>query len=84
MQLYNTIQIIGTIIIFNFQLVKTMERKIGEQFEYDGITLEVVNHLGCEGCHFSTLVNCDNSFCGECHSFNRTDKKPVIFKLVEP
>ena len=29
-------------------------------------------------------VNCDNSFCGECHSFNRTDKKPVIFKLVQP
>ena len=60
-----------------------MERKIGERFYYYGVTLEVVNHLDCEGCYFFTLVNCDNSFCGECHSFNRTDKKLVIFKEVK-
>ena len=63
-----------------------MERKIGERFDYNGVTLEVVNHLGCEGCYFSNMFNdCKNlEIRGNCRMSLRTDKKPVIFKLVEP
>ena len=61
-----------------------MERKIGEQFEYDGITLEVVNQLGCKGCYFLFKKVCikDLGIIGYCGSSRRTDKKPVIFKEV--
>ena len=58
-----------------------MERKVGERFDYNGVTLEVVNQIGCEGCYFYTLVKCDK-FVGECYHMDRTDKKPVIFKAV--
>lgn len=60
-----------------------MERKIGERFNCDGVTLEVVEQRGCEGCYF-THPNCalfweTRHACG---GF-RTDDKSVVFKRVE-
>ena len=61
-----------------------MERRIGERFDYNGVTLEVVNQRGCEGCYFFTIWNCNElEIKGHCRMSLRTDKKPVIFKLVE-
>lgn len=63
-----------------------MERKIGEQFEYDGITLEVVKQESCEGCYFFNIFKlryCNNSeIKGHCLMSLRSDKKMVIFKEV--
>ena len=63
-----------------------MERQIGEQFEYDGVTLEVVESGSCKGCHF--LVGWVNLYCkgfngeinGKC--IGRSDGKYVKFKKV--
>ena len=67
-----------------------MERKIGEQFEYEGVKLEVVENgsQNCDGCYF-----CDDMFCrideeivdntGMCSATKRDDKKEVIFKKLE-
>ncbi len=67
-----------------------MERQIGEQFDFEGVTLESVEEkeYPCEGCYFSGLILCrireimDNT--GYCGSANRKDEKMVIFKKVEP
>ena len=63
-----------------------MERKIGEIFEFDGETLEVVERLGCGGCYFNS---CDGSSCfayvnvsGSCVT-SKPDSKSVIFKRVD-
>lgn len=29
-----------------------MERAIGDIFDYEGVTLEVIEHVGCNGCYF--------------------------------
>ena len=63
-----------------------MERKIGEQFEYDGVTLEVVESGSCKGCFF--FVGGANIYCkvfngeitGPC--IGRSDCKSVMFKKV--
>lgn len=64
-----------------------MERKIGERFDYNGVTLEVVKQLGCKGCYFFNMLDmsdCNNlEIRGHCGISFRTDKKPVIFKEVE-
>ena len=62
-----------------------MERKIGEIFEYEGVTLEVVKKNGCRGCYFqnklcSSDINIYQSR-GKCRN-SRTDKNKVIFKLI--
>ena len=67
-----------------------MERQIGEQFDFDGVKLEVVenedNH--CEGCYFYKWIICrfpavaNNT--GMCSATEREDKKEVIFKEVHP
>ena len=65
-------------------------RPIGEKFEYEGTTLEVVEAKEdpCEGCYFI-----DSKYCligdvqdieGYCFSSVREDGKDVIFKKVEP
>ena len=64
-----------------------MERKIGEQFDYEGERLEVVESGPCKGCHF--FVNGANIYCkvfngeitGPC--IGRSDDKSVKFKKVE-
>lgn len=65
-----------------------MERQIGEQFDYDGVRLEVVESGPCKGCHFFKTgyhVYCeehDIDVTGDCGPFNRGDRKSVIFKKV--
>ena len=61
----------------------TMERKIGETFEYEGKKLQVVetaNNL-CFDCYFFDGVNCQRTERegGECSDSKRADYKPVIF-----
>ena len=60
-----------------------MERKIGEIFKYNDVTLEVVKaNPGCEGCYFKQRL-CGESIyiTGSCSS--RKDKTSVIFKEVK-
>lgn len=57
-------------------------RKIGERFEYEGVTLEVVEDMRCMGCYFDEM--CERGFnaqdeVGECTSLNRPDRKSVKF-----
>lgn len=65
-----------------------MERKIGEQFDYDGVKLEVVenNSKQCEGCFFYRFIICRfkviAGITGACGAEERDDKKEVIFKDV--
>ena len=64
-----------------------MERLIGEQFEYSGVTLEVVENSSCIGCYFydggiSCSVYNDDSI-EDCGPNRRSDGKSVIFKKVE-
>lgn len=66
-----------------------MERRIGEQFDYNGVTLEVVkqplenNDVGkyCNGCYFNKGYYC--CYKGECCYGSRSDSTSVIFKKVE-
>lgn len=57
------------------------DKKIGERFEYEGVTLEVVNELdfSCEKCFFYQ-GKCDN-IC--CFPHKRKDGESVCFKVVE-
>jgi hypothetical protein len=56
------------------------EKKIGERFEYEGVTLEVVNELdfSCEKCFFY-LGKCDNVCC---FPHKRKDGESVCFRVV--
>ena len=65
-----------------------MERQIGEQFDYEGVTLEVVDwEEHCKGCYF--FKGCciceehDIEVTGECVYDNRIDGKCVKFQKVE-
>lgn len=67
-----------------------MERSIGEKFEYNDITLEVIENrsMYCPGCYFhNNLIPCYfykiKNIIGFCKSFNRTDNKNIIFKEIE-
>lgn len=57
------------------------DKKIGERFEYEGVTLEVVNVLDflCGKCFFYQK-ECDNIYC---LPHQRKDKKSVSFRVVE-
>lgn len=63
------------------------ERKIGEQFEFDGFTLKCEKDEGmCEGCFFdmekiacANLIDIVGPCCGEC----RSDVTNVIFRLIK-
>ena len=58
-----------------------MERKIGEIFNYKGVTLKVVEEIdGCDYCYFKDVGNC-NSDTPNCTG--RSDGKSVIFKEVD-
>ena len=64
-----------------------MERQIGEQFDYEGVRLEVVESGPCKGCFF--FVNGANIYCkgfnGEINGpcIGRSDGKSVKFQKVE-
>ena len=64
-----------------------MERQIGEQFDYDGVRLEVVESGPCKGCHFfKSTIYCDgykNEDVGDCGPDGRSDGKSVKFQKVE-
>ena len=74
-----------------------MERKIGEQFNYEEVTLEVVEHHDCLGCYFhKNYIRCNDNTAriacnlstekntiGHCSALHRKDKKYIIFKEVK-
>ena len=62
-----------------------MERKVGEIFECDGVTLCVEQESqACQGCYFDQFEQCYRyrSVRGECQSGSRSSRG-VIFKKVE-
>ena len=62
-----------------------MERKEGEIFECDGVTLCVEQESqACQGCYFDQFEQCDRyrSVRGECQSASRSSRG-VIFRKVE-
>ena len=67
---------------------RKMERRIGEKFEYDGVTLEVAvapygNH--CSNCYFLLNDKCAESMdiTGKCYESFRKDHRRVYFKEVK-
>ena len=64
-------------------------RPIGEKFDYDGTTLEVVEnkHPSCADCYFCSITCCRFDeiidITGDCLFYKRKDRKDVIFKEVE-
>lgn len=64
-----------------------MERKIGEQFDYNGVTLEVAEDTNgnyCGDCYF--LNNCVFKLInktGNCSAKIRSDNRSVHFKEVK-
>ena len=66
-----------------------MERKIGEEFEYNGVRLKVVKYKASDGscCGGCTLnISCgmrDKSITGECSASKRTDQTNVKFIKVK-
>lgn len=57
------------------------DKKIGERFEYEGVTLEVVNvpDFPCGKCFFYQK-ECDNIYC---LPHQRKDEESVSFRVVE-
>ena len=64
-----------------------MERQIGEQFDFGGVKLEVVESGACKGCHFfkwcCICEEHDIEVTGECVYDSRIDGKCVKFQKVE-
>lgn len=68
-----------------------MERKIGEQFKYKGVKLEVCvtkapKSKPCGDCYFQFKENrCFEymDITGKCYGKYRTDKREVFFKEVK-
>ena len=71
--------------------MKDFTRPIGEKFEHNGVTLEVVKDNDrnlCKGCYFDRYIDhCYNerniNITGRCADPYRTDHKNVIFKEVK-
>ena len=64
---------------------KTMERKIGETFEYEGKKLQVkaASNDKCEGCIFNgKCTHFTKEFTGICGRLFREDKKNIIIVEV--
>ena len=62
-----------------------MERQIGEQFDYEGVRLEVVEDYTCDKCFFNNN-NCFRfkyGFNVYCSGNYRSDGKFVSFKKVK-
>lgn len=60
-----------------------MERKVGEQFKYKGITLEVVLSYTCKECYFNYNHPCPYTLTGDCSFLDRKDHNSVVFKEVK-
>ena len=61
-----------------------MERKIGEVFQYEGKTYQVVESVRCDGCAFNRNVKCSTirEPLGSCDPIKRKDGINVIFKKI--
>ena len=57
--------------------------EIGEQFEYDGVMLEVVKRDNCEDCFFLNSMKCGIMSHMRCNSLLRRDDTSISYKLVE-
>lgn len=58
-----------------------MEKKIGEVFEYNGVTLITIENNSCEGCFFNNRNICTiGNRLFLCSSIFREDNKNVIFR----
>ena len=67
-----------------------MERKIGEQFKYNGVTLDVCvakayKNAPCGDCYFLHYDRCFKvmDITGKCSEKFREDKRSVYFKKVK-
>ena len=65
-----------------------MEHKIGETFEYDGVSIKVEYGNLCFGCYFSKEgIYCYDknvrNIIGRCGFHHRGDGRNVIFKQVD-
>ena len=68
--------------------INNMERKVGEKFEINNITLKVIEKTNCDECHFNnSQINCGfeitRNIIGPCHPNFRSDNKSVIFKEIK-
>ena len=58
-----------------------MERKVGEVFKYNGVTLITIENNSCEGCFFNNRDICTiGNRLLLCSSIFREDNKNVIFR----
>ena len=62
-----------------------MERKIGEVFQYEGKTYQVVESIRCDGCAFNRSAKCSTirEPLGSCDSIRRKDRINVVFKEIK-
>ena len=64
----------------------TMEREIGETFDYKGVRLKVVNAPFCWDCYFKGFFPClgkpHTKVTGHCEYLLRNDNKSVSFVRV--
>ena len=62
-----------------------MERKIGEVFQYEGKTYQVVESIRCDGCAFNRSTKCSTirEPLGSCDSIRRKDRINVVFKEIK-
>ena len=66
-----------------------MERKIGEEFDYNGVTFVAVEandvYSFCDGCYFEHMdcIELKVNILGFCFANNRKDGKSVAFKKVK-
>lgn len=61
-----------------------MERKLGEIFQYEGKTYQVVESIRCDGCAFNRSIRCSTirEPLGSCDSIKRKDRINVVFKEI--
>ena len=61
-----------------------MERKIGEVFQYEGKTYQVVESIRCDGCAFNRSAKCSTirEPLGSCDPIRRIDGINVVFKEI--
>ena len=62
-----------------------MERKVGEVFQYEGKSYQVVESIRCDGCAFNRSAKCSTirEPLGSCDSIRRKDRINVVFKEIQ-
>ena len=61
-----------------------MERKVGEVFQYEGKTYQVVESIRCDGCAFNRSTKCSiiREPLGSCDPIRRKYRINVVFKEI--